>query len=162
MRELIAEMSSEPMVNLTSANKHVLKIQKPIWLVNERCRTTRHIISFMRLPIILNINIVSKNVKLLGCSPTTDVSSTTISPRAIMADETLNYKRHLAITFGQNYQIHEEETPRKNTRPLTRGSICMGNRGKNQGEFELTTLGSMKKVVRQIFYKIPMPDTMIA
>ena len=107
MRKLSAEMSSGPMVNLTIDNKHVPKTEGRICVVKERFRATRPILPFKRLPVILTINIVLDNVKLLGKFPTTDGILTTISPRAIMTGEILNYKRHLAIPFGQYFQIHE-------------------------------------------------------
>ena len=78
-----------------------------------------------------------------------------------MTGDTLNYKRHLAIPLGKYFQIHEEESPWNNTIPLTRGAICMGPSRNMQGGFKFTTLGSMKKVVRQSWDEIPMPDTVI-
>ena len=66
VRELIAEMSSGPMVNLASANKHVPKIEQRIRVVKEWCRSTRQSLTFIRFPVILTINIVLNNVKLLG------------------------------------------------------------------------------------------------
>ena len=101
MQEIIAEMLSGPMVNLISANEHVPEIERRIWVVKERCRATRNSLPLMRLPVILTINIVLNNFELLGYFHTTDGISKTISPRAIMTGETLNYKRHLMITFGQ-------------------------------------------------------------
>ena len=41
VRELIAEISIGPMVNLTSANKHVPKTERIIRVVKEKCRVTR-------------------------------------------------------------------------------------------------------------------------
>ena len=79
-----------------------------------------------------------------------------------MTGETLNYKRYIAITFGQFFQIHEEETPRNNTRPRTRGDVCMSTSRNKQREFEFMTLGSIKKVVRRSWDSLPMPNTMIA
>ena len=38
----------------------------------------------------------------------------------------------------------------------------MGTSGKNQSGFKFMTLGSMKKVVRQRWDEIPIPDTVIA
>ena len=78
-----------------------------------------------------------------------------------MNDETLNYKRHLAIHFGQYYQINEEDTPCNTTKPQTRGAIYMGTSGKKQGGFKFMTLGYMQNVNRQIWDAIPMPDTVI-
>ena len=115
----------------------------------------------MRLPVILAINIVLNNVNILVYFPTTDGILATISPRAIMTGKTLNYKRHLAIPFGQYCQIHEEEIPCNGTRPRTRGYICVGPRGNKQGGFKFMTLGSMEKVVRRSWDTIPMPVTVI-
>ena len=149
VQELITEMLSGLMVHLMSANMHAPEIERRIRVFKERCRATRHSLLFMRFPVILTINMVINNVNILGYLPTMDGISTTIITRAIMTGETLNYKRHLAIHFGQYCQIHEEEPPRNRTRPLTRDDICMGTSGKNQGRFNFMTLGYMKKVARQ-------------
>ena len=107
MRELISEISSGPMVNLTIANEHVPEIEWIIRVVKERCRTTRNIISLMSMPVILTINIVLNNVKLLGYFAKTAGISTTISSISIMTGETMNYKRHLEIPIGEYFQIQE-------------------------------------------------------
>ena len=45
--------------------------------------------------------------------------------------------------------------------PCTRGDICMGSSINKQGGFKFMTLGLMKKVARQRWDAIPMPDTVI-
>jgi hypothetical protein len=40
LKTLIEAMSGGPMVNLTSANEHVPKIERRIWVVKERCQAT--------------------------------------------------------------------------------------------------------------------------
>ena len=65
VREIISKISSGPMVNLTSANKYVLKTEQIVWVGKERRRDDRHSLTFMRLPVILTINIVFKNVNIL-------------------------------------------------------------------------------------------------
>ena len=65
-----------------------------------------HSLLFISLSVILTIDIVLKNVKLLGYFPTTAGILTTISTRVIKTDGTLNYKRHLTIHFGQYFQIY--------------------------------------------------------
>ena len=116
----------------------------------------------MGLHVVLTINIVLNNVKILGYFLTTDGISTTISPRAIMTGKTLNYKRCRAITFGQYFQTKEEDTPCNIRRPLTRDDICMDPSENNQGGFKFMTLISTKKLVKQNWDTIPMPDTVIA
>ena len=104
VQEAIAEMSSDPMVNLTSANMNVSKIERRIRLVKESFRANRHSLPFMRLPVILTINIVLNNINFLGYFPTTAEILKTISHRTIIDGETLNYKRHLAIPCGKYFQ----------------------------------------------------------
>ena len=101
MRKLSAEMSSGPMVNLTIDNKHVPKTEGRICVVKESFRATRPILPFTRLPVILTINTLLNNVSILVYFPTTAGISKTISAKEIMTGEALNYKRHLAILFGQ-------------------------------------------------------------
>ena len=79
-----------------------------------------------------------------------------------MTGETLNYKRHVAIPFGKDFQINEVETPRSSTRPRTRGAVCMCPRGNKQGGFNFMTLGSMKNVAKRSWDAILMPDIIIA
>ena len=94
--------------------------------------------------------------------PTTAGILTDIITRAILTNDTLNYKRHLEIQFGKYCQIHKEDNPHNSTRPRTRGDICVGPRGNKQSGFNFMTLVSMKKVVRRSWDEIPMPDTIIA
>ena len=56
--ELIAEILSRPMVNLTSAYEHIPKIEQRIWVLNERCRAARHSIPFIGFSVMLTINTV--------------------------------------------------------------------------------------------------------
>jgi hypothetical protein len=37
--------------------------------------------------------------------------SDTLSPKTIMSEETLNYKKHLSLQVGQYCQVHKEDTP---------------------------------------------------
>ena len=68
----------------------------------------------------------------------------------------------MAIHFGQYDQIHEEETPYNSTKTCTWGNICIVTRVNKQGGFKFMTLGSMKKVVRKIWYATLMPATVVA
>ena len=61
-----------------------------------------------------------------------------------MTGETLNYKRHLEIPFGQYFQINEEETPKNSTRPQTRCAIYMDTIRNKLDGLKFMTLGSMK------------------
>ena len=51
VQESITEILSGPIVNLTSANKHVPKINHLIRMVKESFSATRHSLPFIRLPV---------------------------------------------------------------------------------------------------------------
>jgi hypothetical protein len=66
LQPLIESMTGGPMVNLASANEHVPEIERRIRVVKERCRATRHSLSFERIPKLMMIHIVLNVVKLLN------------------------------------------------------------------------------------------------
>ena len=55
----------------------------------------------------------------------------------IMTGETLDYKRHLCLQFGEYCQVHEEDAPRNSMNPRTQGAICMGPSGNKQRGLEI-------------------------
>jgi hypothetical protein len=114
------------------------------------------------MPKLLMIHIVFHVVKLLNFFPTKGVILDTLSPKTIMSGETLDYKKHLRLQLGQDCQVHEEDTPRNNLRPRTKGAISLGPSGNLQGEFKFMSQNTGKKIIRRSWDVIPMPDTVIA
>ena len=155
-------MPGGPRMNLTSANEHVPEIERKIRVVKERVRDVRHSLPFNKIPKILLINLVLSTVKMLTYFPTKAGISTSLSPRAIMLGESLDYKKHLSLQFGQYCQVHEEDPPCNSQAPRTRGAICMGPSGNQQGGFKFMSLNSAKKNTRKNWDVIPMPDMVIA
>jgi hypothetical protein len=51
-------------------------------------------------------------VKLLNFFPTKGGASETLSPKAIMSSETLDFKKHLSLQVGQYCKVHEEPRER--------------------------------------------------
>jgi hypothetical protein len=58
--------------------------------------------------------------------------------------------------------VHEEDTPRNSQRASTKGAISLGPSGNLQGRFKFLALNTGKKIIRQSWDVIPMPDTVIA
>jgi hypothetical protein len=87
--------------------------------------------------------------------------SDTLSPRAIMSGETLDYKKHLSLQIGQYCQVHEEDTPCNSQNPCTKGAISLGPSGNLQGRFKFMALNTRKKITRYSWDVIPMLDTVI-
>ena len=79
-----------------------------------------------------------------------------------MSGETLDYKKDLSLQIGQYCQVHEEDTPRNNQNPRTKGAISLGPSGNLQGGFKFMALNTGKKIIRYSWDVIPMPDMVIA
>jgi hypothetical protein len=111
LKPLIKSMPDGPLVKLSSANEHIPEIEQIIRVVKERCRATRHILPFQRIPKLLTIHIVLNVVKLLNLFLTKGGVSEIISPKTIISGKTLDYKNHLSLQVGQYCQVHEEDNP---------------------------------------------------
>ena len=79
-----------------------------------------------------------------------------------MTGETLNSKKHLALSVGQYCQVHEQETPCNSQAARTSGAIVLGTSGNHQGGFKFMSLQTGKKLTCQSWDEIPMSDTVIA
>ena len=136
------------MINMASTNKHVPDIKCKIRLVKEQCQETRHGLPFQRIPKLLTIRIVFQTVKLLNFLPTKGRISDTLSPKTIMYDEIIDYKKHLSLQIGQYCQVHEEDAPCNIQNPRTKGAISLGPSGNLQGGFKVIVLNTGKKMFR--------------
>jgi hypothetical protein len=101
LKPLIESVPGGPQVNLASANNHVPEIECWIRVVKERCRATRHSLPFERIPKLLTVHIVLYVVKLLNFFSNKGRVSETMSPKAIMLREPLDFKKHLSPQVGQ-------------------------------------------------------------
>ena len=162
VRSLIESLPGGPRVNLTSRNEHVPEIERRIRVVKERCRATRHGLPFRSLPKLLTIWIVFHTVRLINYFPPKQGISTSLSPKTIMSGETLDYRKHLALQVGTYVQVHEEDNPRNSQVARTRGAIALGPSGNLQGGYKFMALNTGKKITRNSWDAIPMPDTVIA
>jgi hypothetical protein len=89
LKTLIEAMPGGPMVGLAIANKHVPEIERWIRVVTERCRSTRHSLSFHTISKLMTIHIVLNVVMMLIFFPTKGGVSDTLIPKTIMSGETL-------------------------------------------------------------------------
>ena len=112
LKGMIDSMPGGPQVNLASANEHVPEIEHHIRVVKEHCHVTWHGLPFKHIPKLLMIYIMFQLVQMLNFFPPKGGISDTLSPKAIMFGETLDYKKHLSLAIGQYCQVHEEEQPR--------------------------------------------------
>jgi hypothetical protein len=79
------------------------------------------------------INLVLACDRMLNNFPAKGGISDVYSPRTILTGETLDFKKHLALEFGEYVQVHEEDKPHNGQAPRTKAAICMGLSGNQQG-----------------------------
>ena len=154
-------MPGGPSMNLTRANVHVPKIERGIRVVKERSRALRHSLPYNRIPLIMTIWEILVIARMLNQFPTKNGISNTFSPKTIISGESLDYKNHLQIQFGQYCQVHEDHTPRNSEKEQTLGAISLGPSGKKQGGYYFMSLKTGSKVHRFSWDEFPMPDSMI-
>jgi hypothetical protein len=140
----------------------VPEIEQWIRVVKQRARALRHSLRFTKIPRIMIINLVLQVAKQLTFFPTKAGISETFSPRMLMLGEKLDYKKHLRLQFGEYCQVHEQDEPRNSQASRTKGAICLGPCGNQQGGYRFMSLHSGQRITRYAWDAIPMPDNAIA
>ena len=96
----------------------------------------------------------------LNAFPHPEGVSQTLSPRAIVTGETLDYNRHVKFEFGEYVQTHEKHDNSMTTRTI--GALALRPTGNAQGSYTFFSLNSGRVITRGRATKIPMPDEVIS
>jgi len=99
-------------LNCVAANEHEAHIERCIRHIKERSRCTFAAINFKRLPRRLVAELVCAMVYWINSSPRRDGVHPTLSPRAIMTEQSLTVK-NTKFQFGDFVQV--TEPPKTNT-----------------------------------------------
>jgi hypothetical protein len=79
----------------------------------------------------------------------------------IMAGKPLNFKKDLGLEFGAYCQVHEHHTPRNSMKPRTKGGICLGPIGNEQGGCKFMNLQTGEKFTGYKWTELPIPTSII-
>ena len=145
----------------TSAKEHVSPVERRIIVVKERARAIKHSLPPKRIPLVMMIAMVLQCTNMLNWFVSKGGISENFSPFTLLTGQTLNFKTHLALEFGEHCQVHEEEAPRNSDKARTQGAICIGNSGNKQGGFRFMALDSGRKITQFAWTNLPMPDIVI-
>ena len=88
----------------------------------------------------MTISLVVHVVHFFNYFPSKSGISESLSPWMIMTGESLDYKKHLSLQFGEYCQTHENETPRNSMLACTKAAICLGPSGNKQGGYYFMSL----------------------
>jgi hypothetical protein len=118
-----------------------------------------NLVPFSWFLILMIKEMVTACVFWLNMFPPHDRVSSTLSPRALMTGFTLDYATHCQLEFGSYVQTHEEHDNSMHSR--TTGAITLGPIGNQQGGYYFMSLTSGRKLTRNQWTTLPMPQDVI-
>ena len=148
-------------LNTTSANEHVPKIERQIRVIKERVRATRHTLPFTMIPLTMLIELIYSSILWINAFPPKGGVSSSLSPRNIMTGIQFDYNKHCQLQFGDYVQAHQEPSPTNTQASRTVGATCLGPTGNIQGSYKFMNLRTGKRVTRRRWTKLPMPQEVI-
>ena len=118
-------------LNTTSQDEHVGDVERYIRTVKERMRGISNTIPFKRLTRNMVMELAKAVIYWLNSVPSNTGVSPTMSPRAIITGQLLDYHKHCRYEFGEYVQTHEEHDNSLFSRTV--GAIALRPTGNQQG-----------------------------
>jgi hypothetical protein len=149
-------------VNIADADDHVAEVERSIRTIKERTRCLIQGLPFKRIPRAIMRAAIENANKGLNQFPTKNGVSDTLSPLNIMTGRpNLDYN-NMKIEFGAYAQVYEDGCPTHIVRARTTGAIALTPTGNAQGGYYFLSLTTGRKLSRQQWDELPMPDGVIA
>ena len=148
-------------MNITDADDHVPEIERSIRTIKERVRSTIHGLPFKRLPRVLVRGLCEFAVTSLNQIPSENGVSTDMSPASIVTGKPPIDFNKLKLEFGTYAQVFEDNNPTNSTNRRTTGAIAMNPSGSAEGGYFFLSLLTGKRLSRQQFEVLPMPEWVI-
>jgi hypothetical protein len=95
----------------------------------------------------------------LNCFPSANGVSTNISPRTIVTGQTVDYNKHCRLEFGSYVQTHEQHD--NLMAPRTTGAVTLRPTGNAQGGYYFMSLTTGRRISRNRWTALPMPQDVI-
>jgi hypothetical protein len=146
--------------NLCTNDEHVPEIERYIRTVKDRMRSGYNSLPFEWVPRMMVIRLAANSVFWLNAFPHPDGVSESLSPQFLITGQRLDYKKHVRLEFGAYVQTHEEHTNGMEARTV--GAICLGPTGNEQGGHYFMSLGTGRRLTRNRWTELPMPNDAIA
>ena len=149
--------------NIADADDHVPHVERSIRTVKERTRCLIQGLPFKRIPIAMMRSAVENSHKVLNQFPARDGASKTLSPLTIMTGKPSPDYNGMKIEFGACPQVFEDKDPTNTMKARTSGAIVLTPTGNAQGGYYfLSLLATGRKLYRQQWNELPMPNGVIA
>ena len=148
-------------INIADADDHVPQVERSVRTIKERTRCLLQGLPFKRIPKAMIRASVENSNKVLNISPPKNGVSRTLSPLTIMTGRpNINYN-DLKIEFGAYAQVFEDNDPTNTVKARTTGAIALTPTGNAQGGYYFMSLTTGRKLSRQQWHELPMPDGVI-
>jgi hypothetical protein len=149
-------------LNVAAADDHVAEVEWSIRTVEERVRCRVQGLPFQRIPKLMIRAIVEGAHKALNQFPARDGTSDVMSPLTIMTGRPAPDYHDLIIEFGSYKHVFEANDPTNTNKTRSTGAIALNAAGNAQGEYFFMSLSTGRKILRQQWTHLPMPDGAIA
>jgi hypothetical protein len=146
-------------LNTASHAEHVPEIERHIWTIKERMRCIYNTLPFQRMPDRMVIEMVYASNFWLNSFPPESGISDTLSPRAIITGQTIDFHKHCQLEFGTYVQTHEDHDNSMATR--TTGALALRSTGNDQGSYFFFSLTTGRILNRNHWTALPMPAEVI-
>ena len=114
---------------------------------------------FKRIPDRMIIELIAGVVYWLNMFPPNDGIHPHLSPRALITGVRPDYKTHCKVEFGAYVHTHEQHD--NSMQPRTVGAIALRPANGTQGGFYFLSLSTGRRIHRQRFTELPMPEEVI-
>jgi hypothetical protein len=148
-------------LNIADADDHVAQVERSIRTIKERTRCLIQGLPFKRVPKVMMRAAVENANKVLNQFPPKGGVSETLSPLTIMTGKPTPDYNDMKIEFGAYAQVFEDNDPTNTQRARTTGAIALTPTGNAQGGYNFMSLTTGRKLSRQQWDELPMPDGVI-
>jgi len=143
------------MLNTAAPNEHVPEIERYIRTLKERVRCVYNTLPFRSMPGRMISELVYACTFWMNSFPQSDGISKSLSPRAIVTGQHIDYVKHCKLEFGDYVQTHDEHD--NSLAPRTTGAIALHLTGNVQGAYYFMSLTTGQKIRRYRWTSFPCP-----
>ena len=105
-------------------------------------------LTFPSFTICMTTELAKHVVMFLNAFPPKSGISKTYSPRTIMTEKKLDWKKSCKLHFGAYAQVHKDRNVTNTLEERTQGAICLGPIDNLQGTYNFFSLQSEKNITR--------------
>ena len=139
-------------------NQHVPEIERAIRTMKERIRALWNAMVHRRIPKVMIISLVYRQVKWLNSFPPKGGTSACYSPRTIMGATPIDYETHCKFSFGAYVQAESIPSPTNTMEERTKDAVHLDTLDGPQGGYECLNLRTGRIITAYKLYELPVAD----